>query len=227
MRILFSLGKQTPMFTFEDLVQDQGFRNEVAELNKAVSAPGDMIEGNIYYPNSETLIGANIESDYARYRAGFVEAVSGRKRLLEIGFNAGHSALTYLYTNPSAEYVGIDLAYRPYTTEAIRWLKERYGERFSLHVGDSTEVLPRIESEIGKFDVIHVDGGHTFDVAFADIWNCYRCLDDRGILIVDDRPAPEVERAINVSLKTRLLQYHSMHEPFKLSCQAYLEKAAS
>lgn len=210
--------------TVQELLADRNFLDLVAELNKIVSAIGVVIEGNIYFNHSESLEGAQIDPILANYRAGFVEALFGRKSLLEIGFNAGHSALTYLYTNPNGRYVGIDLASRRYELASAEWFKKHYGDRFVLHAGDSTKVLPEIEDQIGQFEAIHVDGGHTFEVAFTDIWNCYRRLSYTGVMIVDDRPAEDVARAIDVSLMTRLLRPLPMDAKHKLGFQAYLEK---
>ena len=208
------------------LFEEREFNLRLDELNEVISRSGEVIEGNIFFQNSESLLGVKVDAEHAAHRKGFAIAVLGRSRFLEIGFNAGHSALVYLLQNPEGIYYGIDLASRRYTAEAISYMSQTFGRRFNLTIGNSMDVLPRMRSEqVAKFDAIHVDGGHTFEVAFSDIMNSVRLLEDDGLLIVDDRPAPDVRRAIDMSLSTTLLEPHELDAEFASGFQSYLRKS--
>lgn len=62
-------------------------------------------------------------------------------------------------------------------------LKETFGERLKIIIGDSTKTLPNISD---KYDLIHIDGGHSTKVAESDIINSYRLSKEGTILIMDD-----------------------------------------
>jgi hypothetical protein len=211
-----------------NLLDDQDFVVLLQALNEAVSQSRETVEGNIFYANSDDLNQVKADAQYAGYRQGFVEAISGRFRILEIGFNAGHSALVYLFLNPQGIYTGVDLAFRRYTHHAADFLKDRFGDRFTLRQGDSTVVLPEMIAEgQGGYDVVHVDGGHTFDVAHADIMNGLVLMRADGLLIIDDRPAPEVSQAIRQALESGKVRPDPLDAKFAAGFQAYLNKAAA
>ncbi len=211
-----------------DLLGDPRFLVLLQELNEAVSRSRETVEGNIFYGNSDDLDQVAADVQYASYRQGFVEAVRERARLLEIGFNAGHSALVYLFLNPEGVYTGVDLAFRRYTHDAAEFLRSRFGDRFALRQGDSTVVLPQMIAEgQGGYDVIHVDGGHTFDVAYADITNSLKLMRPDGLMIVDDRPAPEVGQAIEQALQSGQLSPDPLDAKFAAGFQAYLRQSAT
>jgi predicted O-methyltransferase YrrM len=63
-------------------------------------------------------------------------------------------------------------------------LKETFGDRINIIIGDSTKTLLNINNEY--YDLIHIDGGHSSDVANSDIINSYRLSKHGTILIMDD-----------------------------------------
>ena len=64
-------------------------------------------------------------------------------------------------------------------------IKETFGERINIIIGDSTTTLSNI-SDSTKFDLIHIDGGYSTEVANSDIINSYRLSKQGTILIMDD-----------------------------------------
>ena len=103
-------------------------------------------------------------------------AVRFKERLLEVGVNAGHSALLALSSNPRLEYYGVDIMSHAYTAECVDFLKGEFPGRVHLFTGDSREVLPWLVSRRAElaFDIFHVDGGHTDEVCRSDMSNCIR-----------------------------------------------------
>merc|ERR1719334_872404 len=80
--------------------------------------------------------------------------------ILEIGFNAGHSACLLLLANPRARVVAFDLCEHAYALPCAEVLKRHFGpERFDLVAGASGESLPSYaKAHPGEaFDLLHVD----------------------------------------------------------------------
>ena len=184
------------------------FRRHLSALNKIVLASGTALEGNIYYPdgtqakNVAVIENNEIPPERINRRANVIRAVQGRRIVLEIGFNAGHSALLILEANPEIRYIGIDLGRHAYTAPCANYIKVEYGERFDIYFGSSTDVLPEfIATEASNdIDLVHIDGGHTEAVAFADlnyVIGMHRRRDLRRYLIVDDTQMPAIQAALS------------------------------
>lgn len=107
--------------------------------------------------------------------------------VLEIGFNAGHSSETFLESNPKAIVVSFDLGEHDYTHIGKEYIDAKYPGRHTLILGDSTITVPKYSKENAViFDLIFIDGGHTFEVANADLHNCKVMAGKDTIVIMDD-----------------------------------------
>ena len=107
---------------------------------------------------------------------------------MEIGFNAGHSALLALACNPGLRYVGVDICEHDYTKECARYLAGVFDARFKLIEGDSRDVLPHLATH-GRnmsFDIFHLDGGHEVATCRSDISHVIRLADAGSTLVLDD-----------------------------------------
>jgi hypothetical protein len=112
-------------------------------------------------------VGLLLLKDIVKRVHDLIQITRGAKRIMEIGFNAGHSAELFLkYT--SAHVTSFDLGDHPYVTHAKEYIDAYYPGRHSLILGDSTVMVPKC---IGKYDVIFIDGGHDYEVARADLQN--------------------------------------------------------
>jgi predicted O-methyltransferase YrrM len=107
--------------------------------------------------------------------------------ILEIGFNAGHSANTFL-SHTLAHVTSLDLNVRGSVIYGKEYIDKKYPGRHTLIIGDSTVTLPEyIASHPDKkFDLIFIDGGHTYDVAISDLMNCKNLAHSNTVLIMDD-----------------------------------------
>lgn len=111
--------------------------------------------------------------------------------IAEIGFNMGHSTLLMLMSNPSVEIQSFDLGQYDYARAAFRLLKEEYPQRkLDIVWGDSTITVPAFHSQNPekKFDVLIVDGGHSYEVATKDVLNMKKLSHPDTIVIIDDTP---------------------------------------
>ena len=160
-----------------DEVLSEAFRRRLRRLNEIVRRSGERLEGNIFYGDGEDRYADRPPAeDLAPARRNVWRAARFKQRLLEVGVNAGHSALLALSSSPTLEYYGVDIITHAYAIECVDFLKAEFPGRVHLFPGDSREVLPWLagrREEIG-FDLLHVDGGHTSEVCRSDMSNCIR-----------------------------------------------------
>ena len=142
---------------------------------------GEQLEGNIFMHHLTT--------DYTNAFENKVKNIvsllmnNNINNVLEIGFNSGFSTLLMLMSNGKVNLTCNDLGEHKYTIPCYNKLKETFGDRINIIIGDSTKVLPEIT---GKYDLIHIDGGHMDYVATNDIINSYNLSKSGTILIMDD-----------------------------------------
>lgn len=109
-------------------------------------------------------------------------------RIVEIGFNAGHSTGVFLAARPDVEVLSFDLGEHAYVDPAKALIDRLFPGRHRLIKGDSRETVPAYADAHPdeSFDLIYIDGGHDFEVARADLEHCRRLSRDDSILVVDD-----------------------------------------
>jgi len=110
-------------------------------------------------------------------------------RILEIGFNAGHSAELMLRAHPGTEVVSVDIGAHDYVRTAKHAIDRFYPRRHTLILGDSTQAIPKLADTLRPdraFDLIFIDGGHDYPVATADLRNCRALAHPGTVVIMDD-----------------------------------------
>lgn len=106
-----------------------------------------------------------------------------KKNIMEIGFNAGHSAELFLSNNPDTILTSFDLGIHDYLKIGKEYIDFTFPGRHTLVLGDSTITVPQYNNQ---FDVLFIDGGHEYNIAKADLENCRKLATSDTIVIMDD-----------------------------------------
>lgn len=108
-----------------------------------------------------------------------------KQRILEIGFNYGHSAENFLI-NSDATLTSLDIGIHEYCLYSERFLKNKYPKRLNVIYGDSKITMKNLFDQKLKFDLIYIDGGHKYEDAYYDIKNSKNLSDENTIIVLDD-----------------------------------------
>ena len=145
--------------------------------------------------------------------AEFLDKDKQVRDILEIGFNAGFSAGTFLACRGNITVKSIDIGTHDYILLAQKCLENQYPGRLQLVVGDSADVLPQLVRKNEKYDMIYVDGGHEKNTPYSDINFSLQLVKPGGYILVDDYHInmkgvqPDVFAAVQSFLKAgRLVQ---------------------
>jgi len=102
--------------------------------------------------------------------------------IIEIGFNAGHSAEVFL-KHTFARVVSFDLGDHVYVNKAKEYIDQNYPERHTLILGDSAKTVPRFLRTLeDKPKLVFIDGNHSYEGALTDLRNDW----GKGTIIVMD-----------------------------------------
>jgi predicted O-methyltransferase YrrM len=181
---------------------DDHSRNVLRLINRAVSTTGAAVEGNLFY-HHQTRLTEDMQPDITRLhkRRNFILAIAHAGNFLEIGFNAGHSALLALSRLPNLHYIGVDIGEYSYTRPCASIIEESFPGRARIIIADSRLELPRMSlSGDPQVDAVHVDGGHDELTALLDILHALLITRSGGIVLVDDTLHPPVRAAVDYAL---------------------------
>jgi predicted O-methyltransferase YrrM len=126
------------------------------------------------------------------------------KRTLEIGLANGGSAVVLCKHHADARVGGRHTAIDPFQNApppdgfggaGVKTVQDAgYGELFRLIEQPNYLGLPQLLAEKAKFDLVLIDGWHSFDYAFLDYFYADLLLEPGGVLIFHDTGWPSVER---------------------------------
>lgn len=170
-----------------------------------VHSVDESLEGNLFFHHGTT----NLCIDFLQKQYNILEIIHSLSlpsrekekvnpniHILEIGFNAGFSALLFLLANPNTKITCIDIGFHRYTYACYEKLRETFGEdRIGFLLGDSTEILPNIHEDDPKYDLFYLDGSHSPETLQSDLFHVGRLMRENGIVIMNDTNDPAVNHA--------------------------------
>ena len=108
-------------------------------------------------------------------------------KVLEIGFNGGHSAELFLQI-PGVSLISFDIGMHQYVPLSKQYIDIAYPKRHTLILGNSIHTIPKYADDhpTTKFDIIFIDGNHEYDTVILDLHNCKQLAHPDTIVILDD-----------------------------------------
>jgi hypothetical protein len=165
---------------FEDI-----YRLHLDKLIQIATNSGEPIEGSTFFWNHATDFSKFVPEFKKKRRLLSLSAVAS-SCILEIGFNAGFSALLMLVSNEKLRLTSVDIAYHNYTIPCAEYLKSVFGERFEIIIGNSLNVLPSHLTNFNDYDILIIDGGHGIDLAESDLLNACSYCNSKTRILFDD-----------------------------------------
>jgi predicted O-methyltransferase YrrM len=112
-----------------------------------------------------------------------------RARLVgEIGFDAGFSSRAFLQSPPRYSGRLVRLGRDPLGAIAKKLIDKRFPGRHTLMWGDSRTTGPEFTASPPglEFDLVFIDGGHSYEVARADLLNLRELSSESTAVIMND-----------------------------------------
>ncbi len=129
------------------------------------------------------------------------------RSVLEIGFNAGHSAVLWLSLS-EAELLSVDKGV-PWSEQASAVLTEQFPDRFTYLQCDSREILSELPDR--NYDLLFIDGGHSYSMTINDLYLAF--VLDIPYVLIDDVKDWRVKLALDAFISNVPLQeINTWHE---------------
>lgn len=180
-------------------------------------------QGNVF------KLAGNIDRTEGNYIYDIINQNKTISNTLEIGCGYGLSSLficSALQKRHNAKHTIIDpFQYKDYYGIGISNLKRINCTFFELIQEPSEYALAKLAQTLpGAFDLIFIDGWHTFDHTLLDLFYSNRLLKIGGYLIIDDCRLPSVAKAISYFSKYPAYKIYSQTDNSNLSFKAKLTK---
>lgn len=130
---------------------------------------------------------------------------NAKTNICEIGFNGGHSSMLLLAgrKNNPINLTIFDICEHTYVKPCLQYIKNTFNfANINFIEGDSTKTIPKyIENNNHKYDLIHIDGGHSEYCINADFKNADILCKIGGIIIIDDCNIDCINNMVDLYIK--------------------------
>jgi len=179
-------------------------QNILDDLKTLIIESKNILEGNSFYFHHSL----NLYQDlYTKQLNLFWCGKQAITKMCEIGFNAGHSTMLLLLGRDKTplDFTIFDIGEHAYTKPCLNYMKSKFSHiNFEYIEGDSTLTMPAWintnRSQIGLYDVVHVDGGHSEKCIFNDMKNADLLVKRGGIVIIDDTNMHHINKYVDLYL---------------------------
>ena len=169
------------------------YKEILFEINSIVKSQKFPIEGNLFYLDQDKDL-SNLYEPFLVKRRNLTIFSTLCDVIVEIGFNAGHSALLALTTNEKLLYRGVDINDHQYVIPCYQCLKNHFQNRISLSFGESKFVVPNIKKIYPELNTLKVgwiiDGSHDPKDVIIDIHNVLAQANKNDLIMFDDADMP-------------------------------------
>ena len=181
-------------------------KNDIININNIIKKYRVNLEGNCLYKHlshfKEFNKGINYDNKLV-LRNNFYNIAKGSKNIIEIGLNGGHSMAIFLLSNPKLQVLSFDICEHKYVKDIAKYYKNNYD--FKFVEGDSLITVKEYENDT-KYDIIHIDGGHSEKCVINDLINCKKFAHKDTLMIFDDTNAPRISSIISKYIKNNLIK---------------------
>jgi len=172
-------------------MQAQALIDEIRRQKTVTSADGKTIP----------IQQCGIDDAEGRFLSEFIASRPGITRTLEVGCAYGLSSLHItgaIAGRPLAHHIIIDpFENTDWSGIGLTNLDRAGVDFYELREEPSEIALPQLLSEGAEFDLVFIDGWHTFDQTLVDMYYANRLVKVGGYIIVDDATWPSVSKAIS------------------------------
>jgi Methyltransferase domain len=171
-------------------------------LEKIIIDSNVHFEGNCFYYHDTLNIFPEL---YSKQLNLFWCGKQAVENICEIGFNAGHSTMLMLLGRPNTpiNFTIFDIGHHLYTKPSFEYIKSEFSYvNFEYVEGDSTIIIPewinKNQELMYKYDVVHVDGGHSEHCISNDMKNADLLVKKNGIVIIDDTDGEIINKYVDL-----------------------------
>lgn len=168
----------------------------------------EIIEGNIYSKPNERH-----SCELLRQKQqNIIDILSNHSldNVLEIGFNAGFSALLMLMANPKIKLTCIDINLHNYTEVCFQQIKKDF-TNLDIILDSSVVALPKLKACGAKYDLIHIDGDHSLRGAKIDIDNSLALTVSGSMLLIDDTNIAHINALVDNLINQKIVRNIDYH----------------
>jgi predicted O-methyltransferase YrrM len=180
---------------------------------------GNTPEGNIYTSHL-----SNKEEDLMiPKQKNIVNLIQKIKpeQVLEIGFNAGFSAVLMKMSFPCLNLTCVDINYHDYVEKCFNKISSDFSD-INILLESSSIALNNLINNKKYYDIIHIDGDHSLNGATNDLNLCLKLSKKGTIIIFDDTNISSLNNLCESYIKKGLVSEYN--EFNKVECAKYQHK---